>query len=603
MSGMQKSERRHGSTILRVLTTALLLALLHANVATARSIYVLGTGNNIALVPESNPGRASTAVAVTGLAPGDLLMAIDVRPQNAQLYGLGFNSVAGTAQLYLIAVDAAGARAFAVGSTGVFVDAAAAPVPIGGSAFDMDFNPATDRIRVVNNNGQNFRINPNSGAFVDGDLGGALGSVAGINMDGPVNGATMALDGSAYTNNISNSSVTTLYTINSITNTLYIQNPPNSGTQTLPLPIKLAGSTLDFGSESGFDIPTGVNAAASNTPATGKALAAFSVGGISGLYRVDLVTGAATLLGPFGLTARDMAIAAETEPAIALGSVGTSLVRFQVHDPGTTTVIIISGVLAGERLVGIDVRPASGQLMGIGVNATANTATTYRLDPQTGAATVIGGGSLIAFVDGTGNPVDFPDASWGLDFNPTTDRIRVVSSANGLNFRVNPITGAPLDGDFGGGGGVITGINPDGIINGPVGIGISGAAYTNNVLGASVTTLYTLDSSGNRLFIQNPANLGTQTFPQTLTLNGLPFDFDTVAGFDIPPGVNTASNTSPVFGEGYAALGTGSTSLYRINLYTGAVSPIGLIGLGGPLEGLVVWVSDVLFQDGFEQED
>jgi hypothetical protein len=238
--------------------------------------------------------------------------------------------------------------------------------------------------------------------------------------------------------------------------------------------------------------------------------------------------------------------------------------------------------------------------MGIGFNATADTATTYRLDPQTGAATTIGSGSQIAFVDGIGDPVDFPDASWGLDFNPTTDRIRVVSSANGLNFRVNPNNGAPVDGDLGQVPGSFAGINPDASINGPVGIGISGAAYTNNVFGATVTTLYTLDALGNRLFIQNPANAGTQTFPQTLTLNGLPFDFDTVAGFDIPPGVDTTSNGSPVIGEGYAALGTGSTSLYRINLYTGAVSPIGFIAAGEALEGLVVWVSDVLFQDGFE---
>jgi hypothetical protein len=601
MTGTPKPERMRRSTSLPLLATALVLALLHGNVATARAIYVLGTSNDIALVPEAQPGlAATTTVALTGLVAGDLLMAIDVRPQNAQLYGLGFNSAAGTVQLYHITVDAAGARAFAVGSTGTFLSAGSVPVPISGNAFGMDFNPATDRIRVVNNSGQNFRMNPNTGAFIDGDLGGAAGSVSGLNMDGSVNGATTTLDDAAYTNNISNASVTTLYTIDSTTNSLYIQNPPNAGTQTLPLTVTL-GAPLDFGSESGFDIPAGVNAAVSNTPATGEAVAAFSVGGISGLYHIDLASGAATSLGSFGLTARDIAIAPETEPAIALTSTGTSLVRFQVPSPGTTSTVSLTGIVAGERLVGIDGRPASGQLIGFGVNATADTATTYLLDPQTGAATIIGSASQIAFVDAIGNPVDFPNASWGFDFNPTVDRMRVVSSANGLNFRVNPNNGAPVDGDLGGAAGSVTGINPDASINGAVGAGISGAAYTNNVFGATVTTLYTLDSLGNRLFIQNPANAGTQTSPLALTLNGLPFDFDTVAGFDIPSGVNATANGSPVSGEGFAALGTGTTSLYRINLSTGAVAPIGLIGAGGALEGLVVWVgTDLLFQNGFE---
>ena len=37
---------------------------------------------------------------------------------------------------------------------------------------------------------------------------------------------------------------------------------------------------------------------------------------------------------------------------------------------------------------------------------------------------------------------------WGFDFNPAADRIRVV--AGSLNFRVNPNTGAAVDGDNGG---------------------------------------------------------------------------------------------------------------------------------------------------------
>lgn len=582
-----------------LITAALLQAALLSNVAAARDVYVLGISNNLALVPESQPGLAATSfVAVTGLSVSDALVAIDVRPQNGQLYGLGFNNVSSTLQLYHIVMDASGARAVAVGTTGSFVNGSGGAVPISGSAFGIDFNPATDRLRVVDNAGQNFRINPNTGAYIDGDLGGAGGTVTGTNMDGPINGGTTTLDDAAYTNNAPNVTVTTLYTLDSNTNSMYIQNPPNAGTQTTPVSVTL-GPPLDFGSESGFDIPAGVNAPASNAAATGQALAAFSVAGNSGLYRVDLTTGAATSLGAFGATVRDIAIAAESEPAIALNSTGTSLVRFQVRKPGTTTTVAIGAITAGERLVGIDSRPATGQLLGLGVNATANTATLYLLDPQTGAVASIGTPGQIAFLDAAATAVDFPDTSWGFDVNPGADRIRVICSANGLSFRVNPITGLPIDGDLGGAAGSVAGVNPDGSINGAAGVGISGAAYTNNIAGTLVTTLYTLDSLGNRLFIQNPPNSGTQTTPLPVTLYGSAFDFDTVAGFDIPPGVNAPTSNAPANGDGYAVLGAGTTALYRINLSTGALLKIG--ATSSALEGLVVWAPvDLIFMNGFE---
>jgi hypothetical protein len=570
----------------------------------ARSVYVLTTDNRIAVVQETQPGlAASTAVAVTGLNPGDVLMGIDLRPQNARLYGLGYNSAAGTVQLYHLTVDAAGVRANAVGSTGTFTTAGGIPVSVNGTSFGMDVNPAADRIRVSNNTGQNFRINPNTGAFVDGDTVNG-----GVQMDGAIGGLTTTVDADAYTNSIANNGgITTLYTLDSASNRLYIQTLPNDGTQTLGLLVTLGGGpTLDFAGECGFDIPVGVNAPASNAAATGNALAAFSVGGISGLYRLALSSGAATALGNFGLVARDIAITPETGPVIALNSAGDTLIRFSVFTPGftTTQALNLAGVSPGERLVGIDGRPITGQLMALGINPTANTGSLYVIDPQTGAVALAmpGTASAIAYIDATANPIDFPDASWGFDINPAVDRIRVISNT-GISFRINPITGVPVDGDLGGAAGSVPGVNPDGPINGPVGIGIAGAAYTNNVAGTTITTLYTLDPLGNRLFIQNPPNGGTQTTAKTVTLNGLTFDFDTVSGFDIPPGINAAAASADVIGEGYAVTSTGSNAtLYGIELSTAALRPIGLIGSGTtPVEGLVVWSFPTeLFRDGFE---
>jgi Domain of unknown function (DUF4394) len=580
----------------------LTLGLLAAADAAERNVYVLTTDNRIATVPVSQPGLATAAVAVTNLAVSDVLVAIDVRPQNGRLYGLGFNSGAGTVQLYHLSVDAAGARAIAVGTTGAYVNAGGTPVPIAGTAFGMDFNPAVDRLRVNSNNGQNFRMNPNTGAFVDGDLGGAAGSVSGLNMDGPINGGAVTVDDAAYTNNIINTAITTLYTLDSVANSLWIQNPPNAGTQTIPVPITLGGSPLDFSAECGLDIPVEVNVAASNTPSVGDAFAALSVGGISGLYRVNLGTGAVTSLGGFGLTARDIAVTPEIATVTVLTASGAQLGRQVLQNPASLAVVSVTGITAGERLIGIDGRPATGQLMGLGINPVANTGSFYLIDPQTGATTVVGTASAIAFVDAGGSPIDFPDSSWGFDFNPMVDRARIVS-ATGLNFRVNPINGAPVDGDLGGAAGSVAGVNTDGSINGLIGAGIGGAAYANNISGTTFTTLYTLDPAGNRLAIQNPPNAGTQTAPRAVTLNGVPFDFDSVAGFDIPPGVNAPAANAEAVGEGYASMGAGLVSLYRIDLPTGAAQLIGSVGNGSTaIEGLAVWnrLTDPLFSDGFE---
>jgi Domain of unknown function (DUF4394) len=100
---------------------------------------------------------------------------------------------------------------------------------------------------------------------------------------------------------------------------------------------------------------------------------------------------------------------------------GSNLVSFDPTSPTVGTTIVITGLALGEALVGIDFRPQNGFLYGLGVNTTSS---------------------------------DF-----GFDFNPIADRIRVTTDT-GLNFRINPNNGAPVDGD----GGAL-GIQPDGSIN------------------------------------------------------------------------------------------------------------------------------------------
>ncbi len=228
--------------------------------------------------------------------------------------------------------------------------------------------------------------------------------------------------------------------------------------------------------------------------------------------------------------------------------------------------------------MGIDWRPQTGQLYGLGVDTAANHASLYLLDPQTGAATAVGPTGQIAFVDAGGNPVDLPTGyGYSFDFNPTVDRIRVVTDT-GLNFRVNPNTGVPVDGNP-----LAVGINPDGPITGlPTGsLGVSATAYTNSygqLLFGGATTQYVLDTNSNRLYIQNPPNDGTLIGGIPVTVNGNLLDFNEINAFDIPGSVRVTNSGNPAAGKAYATLTVaGVTRLYVIELATGAAAQIGQV--------------------------
>ncbi|HEY6125083.1 MAG TPA: DUF4394 domain-containing protein [Steroidobacteraceae bacterium] len=531
--------------------------------APAANAHALINGNSIAAVAITFPSGLEAPLALTGLAAGDALVSIDRRPQNGFLYGLGYNATAGSVQLYTISTTTG--LAAPIGATGTFIAAdGVTPVPVGAGAattFGMDFNPTVDRVRVVNSAGQNFRLNPNNGAFVDGTAGGAL------NMDGGINGPTTGVQETAYTNNAPNSTVTTQYALDLTTDALCIQNPPNAGTQTL---CQALSSPVD--AVLGFDIAPGINVATASTPATGSGIAVLKLSGQTNetLATVNLATGAVAALGtigPGGITGL-----AVHQPAavrfVGLSADGTQLLRFSSNAMSTAVTVAITGIAAGETLAGIDYRPQTGQLYTLGVSDVANAATLYLLDPQTGAATIVGTAGGVTFVDGGGTPVDLPAATagYGFDFNPTVDRIRVTTQT-GLNFRINPNNGAPV--------GTIT----DGAINGGA-TGASGAAYTNSFgqsLTGGVTTQYVIDAATHQLFIQNPPNSGTVTAGVAITIGGVPLDFTEVSGFDIPSEVRTATSGAPVTsGIAYAALTVaGEQRMYSIDLVTGVATDIG----------------------------
>jgi hypothetical protein len=281
-------------SILRPAAAALALALL-ALPAQARTMFGVTAANALVRFDDATPGSI-TSVPVSGLQPGETVLGIDFRPLDEQLYALG-----STSRLYRI--DLATGAATQVGS-GTFL------IPLQGSSFGFDFNPVVDRVRIVSDANQNLRINPNDGAVVDFDS-----VTAGVQPDSnlayaggdPNSAADPAVVGAGYSNSFAGATTTTLYGIDSGIDRLVIQNPPNNGV------LNTVGALgFDTSSVVGFDLLE-----------TNVARAALVVGGVTGLYSINLGSGAATLLGTLGAPIRSLAAAPAGYSATLVGNTAT----------------------------------------------------------------------------------------------------------------------------------------------------------------------------------------------------------------------------------------------------------------------------------------
>lgn len=267
----------------KLLAATALLAL--ASAANAELIYgvttVDGTSGAALVSFDSATPQISTSIApITGVTN---LRAIDFRPANGQLYGLGYtgSSTGGTAQLYTIST-----------TTGV-------ATPVGSSLslnlgnttrVSIDFNPVVDRVRVVSGTGANVRLNPN-----DGTLAGTDTSLA----------SALLIGGVAYTNNVAGATQTTLYAYDFIGDNIGTIGgingvpSPNTGSFTV------VGSTnppvSSFSADNGFDISAATGIAYFSADEANSSTA------LDELYTINLATGAATVV-PTGLPDNEMTV-------------------------------------------------------------------------------------------------------------------------------------------------------------------------------------------------------------------------------------------------------------------------------------------------------
>ena len=245
-------------------------------------VVALTTDSRLVCFNEHKPAKARLIGMVNGLQGDTRLVGIDFRVQDGLLYGVG---------------DAGGVYTLStVNAAATLVNRLS--VPLSGTTFGVDFNPAADRLRIVSDAGQNLRHNVNANGVTLAD--GTLNYTAGT----PAQGIVAA----AYTNNDVSPATpattgTTLFVLDSTQDQVVLQSPPNAGS--LMATGKL---TVDASSATGFDIYSVLR---DGITVSNRALATIpAADGSVALYSVDVLTGKAQPRGKLasGLSVVDIAV-------------------------------------------------------------------------------------------------------------------------------------------------------------------------------------------------------------------------------------------------------------------------------------------------------
>src|SRR4051812_18886103 len=214
----------------------------------------------------------------------------------------------------------------------------------------------------------------------------------------------------------------------------------------------------------------------------------------------------------------------------------------------------IYGLGAGERIVDLDLRPRTEELYGV-----STAGRLYRINPGSGRALAVG---TAPFSPALESPL------LGADFDGVADRVAVLTDTD-QHLRVNPNDGFATDegrlayaADD-----VKAGVNPH----------IAATAFTPSVAEARSNDQYAIDDVQRTLVRVDPENPALLHTVAPLTVRSV--DLPKVLG---PVGFDIASD-----GRAYLSFrgeAGGPLFLFRVDVATGALSPLGPIG---PLTGRV----------------
>lgn len=484
--------------------------------------------------------RISGLVAATSTTAAEHIIDIDIRNADGSLYGLSdqsriyfINPVSGNATLVSHLRNADNSADYNLSAA---------------ATYTIDFNPAADRLRIIGSNGDNLRVDVLTGQTI---------------VDGAINGSGAVISGAAYTDTFDASGRgTQLFTLDTVNDQLYLQNPPNAGTQTTAVSLGVNATAVQ-----GYDI----------VPETGLGYAILTVAGAPRLYRIDqtAASNAATLIPsgklPGDVTYRSLAVVTRANPTVLGLSDDNKLYNFTALNPAVistaTSITLPAGAPAGETLLGIDYRQSDRTLYSL-----SSAGRIYSINltpPAAGAATLVS--TLTADPTDTSSPFTTLSAgSSTIDFNPTvpgtTTPASVFPDQNRLRIIGADLSNAVAVIDNGN-------VTTQSAVT-PSTSAVAAAAYSNNFRGAISTQLFVIDRTTNSVATQSLAATSTVPEGTLTTLGTLGITINGRAGFDI----SGRANENALLAARSTA--TGPLTLYRLVLASGSdlASAVGQIG-------------------------
>ncbi|MEU9184738.1 DUF4394 domain-containing protein [Streptomyces sp. NPDC048484] len=246
-----------------------------------RAFGITGSGTTMATFLTDAPDTLNWVKTIKGLVGDTKLVGIDFRVQNGLLYGVGDKG-----GIYTITFPPTTADV-------VITKVSQLQVTLYGTVFDIDFNPAADRLRVISNYGQNLRHNLNDGTTATDSM---------LNVP-PLTTAAQGVTAAGYTNNdLVGSTATTLFDVDTFNDQVVIQSPPNAGNL---VATGLLG--FDAGTDAGLDIYSYLTNGKTTSNAAFASLTPYGADTPS-LYALNVLTGEPSLIGQFPLNITDLAI-------------------------------------------------------------------------------------------------------------------------------------------------------------------------------------------------------------------------------------------------------------------------------------------------------
>lgn len=220
-------------------------------------LVALDSANALVFFSSGSP-QVAHSVQVTGVTGN--LVGMDIRPMDGRLYAITDGDM-----LHVIEPRTGAARV---------VSRLASPFDRT-VASGFDFNPQSDRLRLIAATGQNLRVNVDIGAVaIDGALAYA--------SDDDHAGKRPQVSATGYTNSVARARTTETFDIDHALDLLVKQDPPNEGL------LETVGALgIDCDEAAGFDIAT---------DSRGLDHAFLVCDAI--LYRLDLRSGATREIGP-----------------------------------------------------------------------------------------------------------------------------------------------------------------------------------------------------------------------------------------------------------------------------------------------------------------